>query len=325
MRKIFIFILILIGIYIYNLDNNIELYDAQREHNTPEEINIDSNIKNINNFRYIKIGTSEEEVISLIGSPSRIDESEYSFKWYVYNQYKESFVMVGIEENKVVALYSNSINSNQIQDISIDKNDRNYIRKNYTPIEYKQKGNTRYIIQSNDEYDIIIKDNNYITFFYDIHNENLICSYQIINTDAELSLKNTHPEEDEEIIKSFEMQVIDLVNSVRYKNNLNPLEYSEKATISSKKHSYDMKNKNYFEHTNKENETPFDRMKKEGIVYISAGENIAAGQVSAIYAHEAWMNSKGHRKNILGNYNKIGVGVCFGGYYNIYYTQNFYK
>ncbi len=41
-------------------------------------------------------------------------------------------------------------------------------------------------------------------------------------------------------------------------------------------------------------------MKREGIVYTSAGENIAAGQINAIYAHEAWMNSEGHRKNILG-------------------------
>ncbi|MDU2198224.1 MAG: CAP domain-containing protein, partial [Peptostreptococcaceae bacterium] len=73
-----------------------------------------------------------------------------------------------------------------------------------------------------------------------------------------------------------------------------------------------------------EKETPFDRMKKEGITYISAGENIASGQFSAIYAHEALMNSKGHRKNILGNYKYIGVGVDFGGTYKIYYTENFY-
>ena len=82
--------------------------------------------------------------------------------------------------------------------------------------------------------------------------------------------------------------------------------------------------KNYFGHINNENKSPFDRMKSEGINYTNAGENIAAGQNSAIYAHHAWMNSLGHRKNILGDYKYIGVGVIFGGHYNIYYTQNFY-
>ncbi|MCP8345202.1 CAP domain-containing protein [Clostridioides difficile] len=103
------------------------------------------------------------------------------------------------------------------------------------------------------------------------------------------------------------------------------MRYSEQATLSSRKHSEDMRDNNFFDHVNKKNETPFDRMKREGIVYTSAGENIAAGQINAIYAHEAWMNSEGHRKNILGNYNNIGVGVIFGGSYKTYYTQNFYK
>ena len=60
-----------------------------------------------------------------------------------------------------------------------------------------------------------------------------------------------------------------------------------------------MLDNNYFDHINKQGETPFDRMEKEGVKYISAGENIASGQFNAIYAHEALMNSKGHRKNIL--------------------------
>ena len=58
--------------------------------------------------------------------------------------------------------------------------------------------------------------------------------------------------------------------------------------------------KNYFDHTNKENKSPFDRMEEEGINYKNAGENIAAGQSSAIYAHHAWMNSLGHRKIFKG-------------------------
>ena len=165
---------------------------------------------------------------------------------------------------------------------------------------------------------------NYVTVFYDIHEDNKVCGYQIISKKAESTLNGIYPQGNDRLQESFEAQTKDLVNTERTKNNLNILSYSEKATTSSRKHSEDMMIKNYFDHTNKENKSPFDRMEEEGINYKNAGENIAAGQSSAIYAHHAWMNSLGHRKNILGDYKYIGVGVIFGGYYNIYYTQNFY-
>lgn len=67
-------------------------------------------------------------------------------------------------------------------------------------------------------------------------------------------------------------------------------------------------------------------MTREGIGWRRYAENIAAGQTSAIMAHEAWMNSSGHRDNILRTgLDYMGAGVAFGGTYRIYYTQNFYK
>lgn len=302
-----------------NIDNSKKEIDANNNVNN-KSINI-SNTKDIYN---IKIGERKEKLLSLFGQPDRIDESEYGFNWYIYNNDYNNFFMVGIEDEVVKGIYSNSLNSCETENINIgDKRDD--VRKLYTPIEYKKKGNIKYIISSEGQYDIIEINNKYITFFYDIHDEYKICSYQVIDSKNESDMKSIYASPSEKLKKSFEMQVIDLTNSVRAKNGLNKLKYSEKATTSSKKHSLDMVDKNYFDHINKENETPFDRMNEEGIKYISAGENIAAGQTSAIYAHEALMNSKGHRKNILGNYNSIGVGVEFGGDYNIYYTQNFYR
>ena len=274
------------------------------------------------NFKNIKIGDNKAYVISNIGKPSRIDYSEYNFKWYVYNEDLNKFAMVGIEEDNVVALYSNGIDSNEI-DIRLNSN-RDFVREKYSPLEYKKKGNTRYVINSDDQYDILDIGKNYVTVFYDIHEDNKVCGYQIISKKAESTLNGIYPQGNDRLQESFEAQTKDLVNTERTKNNLNILSYSEKATTSSRKHSEDMMIKNYFDHTNKENKSPFDRMEEEGINYKNAGENIAAGQSSAIYAHHAWMNSLGHRKNILGDYKYIGVGVIFGGYYNIYYTQNFY-
>ena len=336
MKKIIALVLLVVVFFFYNgeLKYAIDKFRDKKSEEITETLSYDvgeddseamaSNSEiDINKYENIKIGDSLDSVINKVGKPGRIDESEYSFKWYVYNQYDDKFFMVGIEEEKVAALYSNSINTCESDKIKLDYN-RDYVRENYEPLEYKKKGNTRYIISSDDQYDIIKKDKKYITVFYDIYEDYRVCAFQILNEKVESSLDGIYAKEDEELRKSFELQVIDLTNSVRTQRDLNKLSFSQKATVSSRKHSQDMLEKDYFDHINKENKNPFDRMKNEGIVYIGAAENIAAGQTSAIYAHEAWMNSEGHRKNILGNYNNIGVGVSFGGYYSLYYTQNFY-
>ncbi len=322
MKKIiFIFLSIILVYSYYSNRNTIQEIETINTKLASNDTRVNNNI-NMDNFKNIKIGDNKAYVISNIGKPSRIDYSEYNFKWYVYNEDLNKFAMVGIEEDNVVALYSNGIDSNEI-DIRLNSN-RDFVREKYSPLEYKKKGNTRYVINSDNQYDILDIGKNYVTVFYDIHEDNKVCGYQIISKKAESTLNGIYPQGNDRLQESFEVQTKDLVNTERTKNNLNILSYSEKATTSSRKHSEDMMIKNYFDHTNKENKSPFDRMEEEGINYKNAGENIAAGQSSAIYAHHAWMNSLGHRKNILGDYKYIGVGVMFGGYYNIYYTQNFY-
>ncbi|MBH4731343.1 CAP domain-containing protein, partial [Staphylococcus aureus] len=80
----------------------------------------------------------------------------------------------------------------------------------------------------------------------------------------------------------------------------------------------------YFDHTNLKGQSPFDRLKKDGITFNSAGENLAYGQVSSIYAHQGLMNSIGHRKNILNDTFKIlGVGVDFNDEKQPFWTENY--
>lgn len=81
----------------------------------------------------------------------------------------------------------------------------------------------------------------------------------------------------------------------------------------------DMSNNNYFDHTSPTYGSPFDMMKQFGISYITAGENIAMGQRSPEEVMMQWMNSEGHRKNIMNPaFTKIGVG-----YTNGYWVQEF--
>lgn len=123
---------------------------------------------------------------------------------------------------------------------------------------------------------------------------------------------------------SFEMQVVELVNQERAKAGLKPLTYDAQLSQVARLKSEDMRDKNYFSHTSPIYGSPFDMMKKYGISYRTAGENIAAGQATPAQVVQAWMNSSGHRANILNSqYTHIGVGYAKGGSYGHYWTQMF--
>jgi uncharacterized YkwD family protein len=88
--------------------------------------------------------------------------------------------------------------------------------------------------------------------------------------------------------------------------------------------SQDMVNNNYFSHTSPTYGSPFDLMKKYGVTYRTAGENIAMGQTTPAQVMEGWMNSSGHRANILNSsYTKIGVGTVQNSSGRYYWTQHF--
>lgn len=124
--------------------------------------------------------------------------------------------------------------------------------------------------------------------------------------------------------KSIEQQVVDLTNQQRAKYGLKPLVADWQVARVARYKSIDMRDKNYFSHTSPTYGSPFDMMKSFGITYRSAGENIAAGQQTPQQVVTAWMNSEGHRANILnGGYTHIGVGYASGGAQRHYWTQMF--
>lgn len=122
----------------------------------------------------------------------------------------------------------------------------------------------------------------------------------------------------------YETKVLGLVNNERAKNGLSALTLDSSLSTVARNHSYDMAKNNFFDHTNLSGQSPFDRLKAAGISYSSAGENIAAGQSTPQEVVNAWMNSSGHRANILNvNYTKMGVGYYNGGSRTHYWTQLF--
>ncbi|QFT88638.1 SpoIVD-associated factor A [Bacillus sp. THAF10] len=121
-----------------------------------------------------------------------------------------------------------------------------------------------------------------------------------------------------------EEKVAALVNQERAKYGLKPLKLNWELSRVARYKSQDMIDKRYFSHTSPTYGSPFQMIKDFGISYRAAGENIAAGQSSPQEVMNAWMNSEGHRKNILSSqYTEIGVGYAKGGQYGHYWTQMF--
>jgi uncharacterized YkwD family protein len=122
-------------------------------------------------------------------------------------------------------------------------------------------------------------------------------------------------------LSAYEQKVVDLTNQERAKNGLAPLKVDANLSKMAREKSRDMSSNGYFSHTSPTYGSPFDMMKQYGITYRAAGENIAMGQRLPEDVVTAWMNSDGHRKNILSpNFTHIGVGHIAQGNY---WTQEF--
>ncbi|MBM7553681.1 CAP domain-containing protein [Thalassobacillus pellis] len=115
-------------------------------------------------------------------------------------------------------------------------------------------------------------------------------------------------------LNEFEQKVVELTNQERQERGLAPLKVDTELSKVAREKSADMASNGYFSHTSPTYGSPFDMMKQFGIEYRTAGENIAKGQRSPQEVVNAWMNSEGHRKNILNSsFTHIGVGYVENG------------
>lgn len=129
------------------------------------------------------------------------------------------------------------------------------------------------------------------------------------------------PEQGQVSASQIEQAVLTLTNAERQKAGLKSLQMDEKLMKSARAKSADMASKNYFSHTSPTYGSPFDQMKANGITYRAAAENIAMGQRSAEEVVKGWMESPGHRQNILTpGFTHIGIGYDAKGNY---WTQQF--
>jgi uncharacterized protein YkwD len=120
-----------------------------------------------------------------------------------------------------------------------------------------------------------------------------------------------------------EKLAFDLMNADRQANGLPALKLNMNIVKVARVHGQDMINRKFFAHENPDGQSPFDRMQAAGISFRYAGENLAINR-SVTAAEQAFMNSSGHRANILNpNYTEVGIGVRYDAAGSVYVVQNF--
>ncbi|MGG1633607.1 CAP-associated domain-containing protein [Paenibacillus sp. NRS-1760] len=264
----------------------------------------------------ITINDSLQKLQQTLGKPSRIDLSEYGFSWYVYNSSYTNYMMFGIQNDRVIALFSNGKDSWAM---------KSGIQIGQTIGNAKKLVGEATNVETNNDYYAYTTKKVHTVLFIDRRDGNKIAGVmqmdQAVSKSTALKSANTS-----KLADAYEQQLFDLTNAERAVRKIPLLQWDKLAAASAHGHSNDMSARKFFDHTNPDGSSPFDRMKAKGVKYHSAAENIAAGYKNSIFAHYGWVNStEGHREALLNSkLERLGTGVALGGTYNVYYTQNFY-
>jgi uncharacterized protein YkwD len=261
----------------------------------------------------VTLGMTKEEAQAKVGLPLRLMRNEYGTDWHSYHQDYQNYVLLSYDqEGKVNGMFTNQALISSTKGITMQSKRAEVRSALGIPLKSLQKGNVQYILDTREEYDVFKIDSIYITVFYDLHEENTVTAIQVIDGGLEENRPQIYAEPNDEVREGYEYLLFELTNSARIQRELPLLKWDEATKETARKHSEDMADNKYFSHTNLEGKSPFDRMGDDGITFFVAGENLAYGQYSSIFAHEGLMNSLGHRENIVKrDFGYLGVGAAF--------------
>ncbi len=275
---------------------------------TPVEPSIDGDLTlNVRGVS-ISLGDTADSVIEKLGQPGRIDDTEYNFDYYIYNNNYQELVFIAVKGRKVVGFYTDSLDFDFYGITSGCKvSTVNQVLKDSFSL------NSVLVHKADTAVIRILVDQ--------LRTKKVTGIYVLDKTIKKKGYDKT--------VKLNEEQLsYDLVNSARARNDIPVLSYSSSAALAAQKHSKDMARNGFFGHTNLKWQTPGDRLINESIAYTKVGENIGGGFNSVILACHAWYNSSNHRKNILSEkYRYLGAGFSYAAksQYKTYLTQVYYR
>ena len=238
------------------------------------------------------LGMSLQALTDLAGQPDEILASTAGHSWYVFGtEDYTDFFAAGVTDETVVRLVSAG--------------------KSFSCMEHKA-GDT-------DLSDV--PKTNGVTLYTD-RNDNSILHAVMLTASAAPS----RPIVSDEALRGESVMSFHLTNAFRVYHGLTPYIWSEPAAEAARLHSQDMADLDYFHHYSLDGRSPADRLAAQGLSFITVGENIVAGPSLGVDTYNGWVNSEGHRSNLLGNFRQLGVGAGYNGSSRSgwYMTQDFF-
>ncbi|WP_235848977.1 MULTISPECIES: CAP domain-containing protein [Bacillaceae] len=313
------------------VNNEYEENKPKKEETMIEE---DLHIEEIHQW----IGKSTSDVTKILGKPERTDLTQFGYEWMIYRDSTKN-LQIGVNDGNVVTVYSNH-HAMPLLHVSIgmsyEEVDAFYEFNNKVSLNGNGALRTYDFELSEEEIHmrplVYIGDGVWAQFYFDIYDnvlsgirytdqETLLLHrpYSIVYRGSLPEVEELSNEDWKQVQDAQARQIFDLTNDIRKKHGLTPLEWDDATSNVALGHSKDMHQHGYFSHTSPNYGELTDRLESESIAFRLAAENIAAKYVDAIEAVEGWLNSEGHRINLLHeDFTHIGIGV-----YRDYYTQNF--
>lgn len=279
--------------------------------------------------RTVNIGDTVGTVMQFFGEATDTFPSEYGFLWYAFHQDYKHYIQIGMKEQKgVCAVYTNSP-SFEFNGLHVGSTMDEVRMTLGDPLESIQKGNIIFQLNCGTdgkrETDVFLFRDLFVQLFYDCFKNNTVTAIHIIEEDTEREFVRQYAQGSPDLAQSMQKENFYVTNALRVREGKEPVLWSDRAYTSAVAHSRDMAENNYFSHTDLGGGSVADRIRSTGLKVSAVAENLAAGGQNGIIMHELLMNSEGHRRNILGHYQYLGVGVAFNEENRPYLTQNYYN
>lgn len=276
--------------------------------------------------RRISIGDDLQTVLNRFGEAVDVLPSEYGFLWYIFHENYQNYIQIGLKDDVVVAVYTNAPNFKaECITPNMPRDDVRLVAGDL--VYYIDKASSRYQTLNEDtpanEGDLFFIKNAYVRVFYDIFKNDSVTSVHIIARDTEVSFDRLYGIPSPQLAESFARQSYYVTNALRVREGLAAFVWSDALCIPAGRHAADMAEHNYFAHVSQDGTTMKERIEAVGIDFRRCGENLAMGAQNALVMHELLMNSEGHRKNLLTDFQYMGVGVSFREDNAPYLVQNF--
>jgi uncharacterized protein YkwD len=288
--------------------------------------------------RSVSIGMTQEELEQEWGTPDRKEPSAYGYQWWIYRDQWHHYVQVGLREGIVNTVYTNALGWEwQGWKMGMPYEEWIKVRQPEEEVSFShQLGYYTFVLDEQEQKErplFLIEETVAVQLYIDVPDRGKIAGIRAMDLETLLvqqpytiryigSLPSPPERNDQEwdgIQAAYEQQIFELVNVTRANMNLKPFLWHSQVAEVARGHSADMAQNNYFDHYSPRYGDLGQRLNTEGISFIKAGENIAWNYVDAADVHHGWMNSPGHRRNIVEPaFTHLGVGVV-----DKYYTQNF--